>query len=629
MILSCKDIEKAYGAETVLSSVSFLIEEGEKAAVVGVNGAGKTTLFRVILGETPHDGGEVILKKGADMGYLSQSPEFLDNSGTAQDELMTVFAETIELEAELRRLETAMSGLSGAALKSLMEKYDRTTREFEEGKGYSYKSLVKGVIKGLGFTGEELKLPLSALSGGQRARVALGKLLLREPDILLLDEPTNHLDMDAVAWLEDYLSKSFSGSLLMISHDRYFINSLASKIIEIENGVSKVYNGNYSAYAFQKEADRDSQIRRYVNQQREIKRQEAIIRRFRSYAQEWSIKRAKTREKMLAKVKRLELPKNTQKMRIILEPQTFSGNDVLHAEGVKKAFNEPLFENVGFDIYRGEVVALIGLNGVGKTTLLNCLLGRISYGGLIRLGAGVRIGYYDQEQSGLHPGKTVFNEIYDAYPHMKEQEIRTNLAAFMFCGDDVFKAVESLSGGEKGRLSLCKLMLGKANFLLMDEPTNHLDIFSREILEEAVRSYTGTVLYVSHDRYFISSTADKVIELTPTGAVTYNGGYDYYLEKRAERAETPEEREETATESKSDWLRRKDEESRERKRQTRSKRLESDIAAAEERIKMLDARLALPEVATDAQAAQACYEERAGLEERLHKMYEEWMAYSE
>lgn len=618
MILSCANICKDFGIQSVLRGVSFGVAEGERVAVVGPNGAGKTTLFRILRGELTQDDGDLSLKKSAAMGYLTQQPDVLSKNN-AHDELMSVFAPLMALEQELRRLEELMSGGNAA----LLQRYEKLTLEFEQKRGYSYKSLVRGVVKGLGFTDEEVKLPMEALSGGQKTRVCLGKLLLEEPDILLLDEPTNHLDMDAVAWLEDYLQKNYKGAVLLISHDRYFIDRLVSKVVEIEHGVSKTYNGNYSAYAHQKDVDRSLQIRHFVNQQREIKRQEDIIKRFRSYAQEWSIKRAKTREKMLAKVTRLQLPKDSHTIRIMLEPRKHSGHDVLEAQNLAMSFNEPLFSGVDMRIFRGEVVALVGPNGVGKTTLLNMLLGHISGEGHINLGVGVKIGYYDQEQAFLDPEKTIFSEIYDAYPGMTQTDVRTALAAFLFCGDDVFKTLSSLSGGEKGRVSLCKLMLGDSNFLLMDEPTNHLDIFSREILEESIRGYTGTVLYVSHDRYFISSTADKIIELGPDGAVTYEGGYEYYLEKREQRAH-PGAQKADISDQKSDYIRRKESASEERKRAARLSRLEKEIAEMEEAVKVLDERLMDEAVATDAAAAQAVYGEKAALEERLDALYDEW-----
>ena len=620
MILQCRDLVKSFGVQDVLKQVSFEIKENERVAVVGVNGAGKTTVFRLLTGELLPDGGEIAFRKETSVGFLAQQQD-VNPLNNAFDELMGVFANVIALENALRRIETEMTNAKDDKLPGLLQKYEKMTAEFERKRGYTYKSLVKGVVKGLGFSDEEVKLPLANLSGGQKTRVSLGKLLLQEPDLLLLDEPTNHLDMQAVAWLEDYLQKTYKGAVLLISHDRYFLDRLATKIVEIEYGVSKVYYGNYSGYAHQKDIDRSLQIKRVINQQREIKRQEEIIRRFRSYSQEWSVRRAKTREKMLAKVVRLEMPKEQHTIRIMLEPRKHSGHDVLHIENLSMAFNEPLFSGVKFDIYRGDVVALIGPNGVGKTTLLNMLLGHVKGSGLIRFGAGVRIGYYDQEQAFDEPEKTLFDEVYDAYPGLTHTEVRTSLAAFMFCGDDVFKAVGTLSGGEKGRLSLCKLMLGHSNFLLMDEPTNHLDIFSREILEEAVRGYTGTILYVSHDRYFINSTADKIIELNANGAVLYDGGYDYYLEKRQDM----EAYEALALKaSKTDYLIRKETESGERKKAARITRLEKEIAEAEAEITKLDEKLMSDEIATDAGAAQAVYAEKVALDKKVQILFDEW-----
>ncbi|MCL2407157.1 MAG: ABC-F family ATP-binding cassette domain-containing protein [Defluviitaleaceae bacterium] len=623
IILSCKDIKKGFGEQEVLINASFEIKENEKVAIVGVNGAGKTTLFRVLMGEHLPDGGDIAFKKGAEVAYLGQNPEFAENNN-AYDELLTVFADVIAKEEELRRLEVEIAAQSGAGRDTadLLKKYDRLTSDFERNKGYEYKSLVRGVVKGLGFSDEELKLTLASLSGGQKTRIMLAKLLLSEPDLLLLDEPTNHLDIDAVNWLEEYLQKSYKGAVLLISHDRYFIDKLADKVIEIEYGVSKVYHGNYSAFAHQKDLDRQQQVKNYINQQKEIKRQEEIIRRFRSYSQEWSIRRAKTREKMLSKVTRLTMPKDQHTIRIMLEPRRQSGHDVLHAEGLSMAFNEPLFKNVNFDLKRGDVAALIGPNGVGKTTLLNILLGNLRGGGIFRLGMGVRIGYYDQEMEFPDPEKTIFDEIYDAYPDMAQTDIRTALAAFLFVGDDVFKSLGSLSGGERGRVQLCKLMQGHANLLLMDEPTNHLDIFSREVLEEAVRNYTGTVLYVSHDRYFISSTADKIIELNKNGAITYDGGYEYFLEKRVEQ--DADKSDGVISSAKNDYQQRKESEAAERKRLARIAKIEMEIVRLEAEVAEYDKRLAADEVATNAAAAMAVYAEKEAVEATLNALLVEW-----
>lgn len=630
MVFSCKDIKKSFGAEDVLTGVSFIVEEGERTAVVGVNGAGKTTLFRIMNGELLPDGGELYFKKGSTSGYLSQTME-LDGNNTAYEEILSVFAGVIELENEIRLTEREMSRSQGNELNALMNKYAKLTAEFEEKRGYEYESRVRGVIKGLGISEEECSLKLSMLSGGQKTRVALGKLLLAEPDIMLLDEPTNHLDMDAVAWLEEYVTRSYSGSLVIISHDRYFLDKTVTKVIEIENGASEVYYGNYSYFAYKKEIDRDIKLKQYIDQQKEIKRQEEIIKRFRSYNREWSIKKAESREKALAKIERFEKPRDDKKIRIMLEPKSHCGHDVLHIENVSKAFDRPLFENVNFDIKRGEAVALVGPNGVGKTTLFNMILGKSFGGGIIRLGAGVKIGYYDQEQITLDDSKTIFDEISDAFPEMKNVEIRTALAAFMFCGDDVFKVIGALSGGEKGRVSLAKLMLGRSNFLLLDEPTNHLDIFSREILEEAVRNYTGTIFYISHDRYFIQNTADVVIELSPAGAEVYRGDYEYFLEKKEEKRQAAAERQQAvaaASQNTQDWKRKKDEASAERKKQARLQRLENEIAKAEKSLENVNRLLMLDEIATDAERLLEVFNEKTALENRVHELYIEWDAES-
>ena len=624
MVFSCRGIKKAFGVEDVLSDVTFTIQDGEKAAIIGVNGAGKTTLFRIITDEMAQDAGELSFRKNARVGYLSQMTE-LDAESTIEQEFMSVFAGLTALEAEMREAETAMSGLSGAALDEAMARYVRLTENFEEQKGYETKSRVRGVMKGLGFDDAEFALPTKLLSGGQKTRVSLGKLLLTSPDLLLLDEPTNHLDLESVAWLEDQFLKSFPGSVLVISHDRYFLDKTVTKIVEIENGRAEVYEGNYTYYAYKKESDREIKLKHYLDQQKEIKRQEDVIQRLRSFNREKSIRRAESREKMLSKVERVERPMELQeRMRIVLEPSKLSGVDVLIGEDVSKAFDdELLFENADFDIRRGEIVALVGPNGIGKTTLFKMILNQESATGRIKLGSNVEIGYYDQEYATLDESKTIFEEISDAYPKMKNGEIRNVLAAFMFTNDDVFKTVGTLSGGERGRVALAKLMLGNVNFLMLDEPTNHLDMFSKEVLEEALRNYTGTVLYISHDRYFINNTAEKIWELAPNGITMYMGNYDYYMEKRDAAPEAVQVTE-SATASKEDWRRQKEEQTAARRRQAQVEKLEQAIAGTEAKIKAVDERMGLEEVYTNPFEAQKAYSEKAALEEELARLYMEW-----
>ena len=535
MILSCQSICKSFGEKVILQDASFHIEEREKAALIGNNGAGKTTFLRIIMEEISADSGQVVIAKDKKIGYLAQYQD-IHGHHTIYEELMTTKQYILDMEDKIRSLEQEMKYVAGDKLESLMNSYTRLTHQFELENGYAYKSEIVGVLKGLGFEEEDYGKQIENLSGGQKTRVALGKLLISKPDILLLDEPTNHLDMESIAWLETYLL-NYPGAVFIVSHDRYFLDKVVTKIVEIEAAQMRMYEGNYSAYALKKAQLRDAQYKAYLNQQREIKHQEAVITKLRSFNREKSIKRAESRVKMLDKIQRIEKPiEIDNQMRISLEPRFISGNDVLTVEGLSKSFpGQTLFTDINFEIKRGERVALIGNNGTGKTTILKILNGIVAADtGRFALGSKVQIGYYDQEHHVLHMEKTIFQEISDTYPTLTETEIRNMLAAFLFTGDDVFKLISSLSGGERGRVSLAKLMLSEANFLILDEPTNHLDIASKEILEEALNSYTGTVLYVSHDRYFINQTATRIMDLTNQAIVNYIGDYDYYLEKKDE-----------------------------------------------------------------------------------------------
>lgn len=533
MILACQNIEKSFDGVTLLSDASFHIEEREKAALVGINGAGKSTLFKIIAGELAADGGQVILAKGKTMGYLAQHQE-MDGDLSIYDSLLKVKQHILDMEVRMRQLEKEMKHATEVELNKIMETYSRLTHEFELENGYAYKSELTGVLKGLGFAEGDFDKMLSTLSGGQKTRVALGRLLLSKPDIILLDEPTNHLDMDSIAWLETYLL-NYPGAVFIVSHDRYFLDKVATKIVEIDNTKVTSFTGNYSAYSEKKAMLRRAAYQAYINQQQEIKHQEEVIAKLKSFNREKSIRRAESREKMLEKIEVLEKPAEVDdSMRITLKPRIISGNDVLEVEHLSKSFPSlPLFEDLNFQIKRGERVAIIGNNGTGKTTILKILNQVIpADSGSFRLGSKVHIGYYDQEHHVLHMEKTIFEEISDAYPKLTNTEIRNLLAAFLFTGDDVFKPISALSGGERGRVSLAKLMLSQANFLILDEPTNHLDITSKEILEEALNNYEGTVLYVSHDRYFINKTATRILDLTNHKLVNYIGNYDYYLEKK-------------------------------------------------------------------------------------------------
>ncbi len=632
MLLTCKDIQKSYGVETVLENVSFFLENGEKAAIVGINGAGKTTLFKLLTDETPPDGGTISLSRigseCARLGYLPQVADF-DSQNTIYTEMMSVFDDVIAIEAEMRSTEREMGRLSGDALASAMSRYDKLTADFERHNGYEIQSRIRGIIKGLGFAYDESPdaQPVSTLSGGQKTRVALGKLLLSAPDLLLLDEPTNHLDIESIEWLEGYLS-SYTGGVLLISHDRYFIDRVVTKVIEIENKVSTVYNGNYTIYAQKKAEDRQIQLKHYVEQQKEIKRQEEIIKMYKAFNTEASHVKARSREKMLARIERVEKPEEiSARMRLLLKPKRESGNDVLTVDQLSKAFDSnKLFEQISFAIKKGEKVALIGPNGIGKTTLINIVIGKHQAdNGEVTIGANVKIGYYAQEHDIPDSDKSIFEDIGDSYPRLTNGEIRNVLAAFMFTGDDVFKSVSNLSGGEKGRVTLAKIMLGGANFLILDEPTNHLDLYSKEVLEGALKDYPGTVLYISHDRYFINNTAERIIELSQTGVKTYLGNYDYYLEKKktAEAYDVPTDAPTPET-PKNSWQQKRIEEAEERRHRKRLEQTEQNISKTEEQIKALEDRLLTDEVSTNHELAAEVFEQKTALEEALNKLYEEW-----
>ena len=621
-----------------MKNVSFHIEDHEKAAIVGINGAGKTTLLRIIVGEMTPDDGQVVLARDKTLGYLAQNST-VDTSHTIYEELLSVKADLLRLEEKIRECENNMKHAEGDALEDLMKQYTSLTHAFETGGGYLYRSELVGVLKGLGFTEDEFSKPVATLSGGQKTRVALGRLLLQNPDLIILDEPTNHLDMTSIAWLETYLL-NYKGAVLIVSHDRYFLDRIAGKVIEIDQSKATTFMGNYSDYAVKKEQLRVAAWNAYMNQQRDIKHQEEVIEKLKSFNREKSIKRAESREKMLDKIEVIEKPSEVRTdMKLTLTPRILSGNDVLTVEHLSKSFDShKLFTDVNFEIKRGEHVAIIGDNGSGKTTLLKILNGLVPADqGTFRLGSNVEIGYYDQEHHVLHSEKTLFEEISDDYPYLNNTQIRNVLAAFLFTGEDVFKRISDLSGGERGRVSLAKLVLSNANFLILDEPTNHLDIMSKEILEDALNGYEGTILYVSHDRYFINRTAHRILDLTEGQFISYVGNYDYYLEKHdtvmaAIEANAPQNADADSavaakaaeSEVKLDWKAQKEEQARLRKKENDLKKCEEKIAELEARISEIDTEMSDPTIGTQVAKLQELSKEQTSCQEQLEKLYEQW-----
>ena len=641
MILACHNINKSFGDHVIVRQGSFHIEEREKAALVGVNGAGKSTILKMIIGEELPDGGDITLARGKTLGYLAQHQDLLPG-GTIYGELKSAREDIFEMERRIRAIELELKSLTDRELEERLETYNRLQSEFDARNGYACESEIVGVLKGLGFSEEDFSKKTDTLSGGQKTRVALGRLLLTTPDILLLDEPTNHLDLNSIAWLETYLI-NYPGAVFIVSHDRYFLNRVVTKVVEIENGEIRMYSGDYKAYSEKKQQLRDARLKEYFNQQREIRHQQAVIEKLRSFNREKSIRRAESREKMLEKITPVEKPADAApEMHFSLEPSCVSGNDVLTVEHLSKQFDgQPLFTDVSFEIRRGEHVAIIGDNGTGKTTLLKILNQVVpADSGTFTLGAKVKIGYYDQEHHVLHDDKTIFDEISDAYPSLNNTQIRNTLAAFQFTGDEVFQEIRSLSGGEKGRVSLAKLMLSEANFLILDEPTNHLDIASKEILEEALNNYSGTLLYVSHDRYFINSTASRILELVNRTFVNYIGNYDYYLEKKEEltracasapaagaaASSSPASSDTGAKDpgSRLSWQEQKEQQARERKRKNELKKTEEEISRLEERNAQIDHEMTLEEVYSNSVRCQELASEHAENEEKLAELYELW-----
>ncbi len=664
MIVSCHHITKEFPEKVVLSDVTFHLEKGDRAAIVGMNGAGKTTLLRIITGEMEADEGTVAFARDCTYGYLAQNQN-LDSDSTIYGELLKVIQYLIDMEEKLSLLEKQMATTKGEALNETITAYTDLMHRFEAENGYAYKGEIVGILKGLGFTPEEFDQPISTLSGGQRTRVALGKILLQKPDMIMLDEPTNHLDIGSIRWLETYLM-NYKGTVLIVSHDRYFLDKTVNKVIEIENGHCMMFTGNYSVYAERRKALREQQYHAYMNNQAEIKHQEEVIEKLRRFNREKSIKRAESREKMLQKMEVVEKPIEIRDdMHLTFTPCIKSGREVLTVEDLAKSFDEKfLFSGLNFNIRRGEHVALIGDNGTGKTTILKIINEIVSADeGLVRLGTNVHIGYYDQEHHVLHPDKTVFEELADEYPTMTNTQVRNVLATFLFTGEDVFKLIRDLSGGERGRVSLAKLMLSKSNFLILDEPTNHLDMVSKEVLENALNSYEGTVFYVSHDRYFINRTASRILSLTNNVLLNYPGNnaetapekfignYDFYLEKSEQVEETllrdalseaglsapvseianTANASATAEESsqKLTWKQQKEEQARLRKAANELKKCEERIAELEEKCASLDEEMALPGNCTNMMKLRELTEEKEKAETKLAELYEKWETLSE
>ena len=637
IVLSCNNLTKSYIVDKVLDNISFSIKQGEKIGLVGSNGAGKSTLFNILIGELSEDSGDIFVSKNMKLGYLEQQTG-INSENTMYEELLEVFSSLFEMEDKIRQLEHDISeegkNEDSEKLEPLMNQYSVMLEEFQELNGYGFKSEITGVLKGLGFTEDQFDIPLSKLSGGQKARVALAKVLLEKPDILLLDEPTNHLDIEAIDWLEKYI-RDYSGATIVISHDRYFLDNTISKTFFLENSKLTIYNGNYSLFIKKRKKDLELLEKKYNEQQREVKRQEELIRRFKGNGTEKSARQALSREKMLGKMDLIELEEVTnKKSKLRFEPQVQSGTDVLHVSELSKKFDdEKLFENVSFNIYKNERVGLIGPNGIGKTTLFKMITQDLEKSsGEIKLGHKVNIGYFDQEQSDLHSNKTIVDELWDEHPGFDHHRVRTLLAQFLFFGDDIFKEISDLSGGEKSRIALLQLMLSKANFLLMDEPTNHLDIDSKEVLEDALLNYEGTLFVISHDRYFLNKVTDKILDISKDGMTEYLGNYDYYVEKKnalLANVNQAEDESVTKTQVKLDRKKTKDKEKAEREEKKHIKSLEENISSLELKISSLEEKMCLPEVYSDHEKSQEINLEMISLKDDLDQVYLEWMELTE
>lgn len=632
IILSCNNLTKSFGVESILENISFTVNEGDKIGVIGVNGTGKTTLFKIISGIYGYDSGEIYTSKDCEIGYLEQNTNFYSDN-TIFTEVLEVFSDLIKMEEDLRKMECEISDKSSETnspdLQKLMDNYSHKLELFQNSNGYGYKSEAKGVLKGLGFNDEELEKPIKILSGGEKTRVLLAKLLLKKPTLLLLDEPTNHLDSDALEWLELFL-KQYKGTVILISHDRYFLDQSVNRIFEIHNKKLKAYNGNYSYYVEKSAIDKEIERKTYEDQQKEIKKQEESIERLKAYGREKHLKRARSKEKALSKIEVLDRPDGERKRaKIKFIPAVESGNDVLAVRDVEMSFpDKVLFKDLNLDIYRGEKVALIGPNGAGKSTLFKIIMNEIQpMEGDVKFGTNVNTAYFHQEQKTLNLENSVIDEIWDANPHLTQTEVRNMLGAFLFENEDVFKKISSLSGGERARVAILKLILSQSNFLLLDEPTNHLDIDSKEVLEEALVNYTGTIFTISHDRYFLNKVVDKILVLGENGVTEYLGNYDYYIEKKRQLSEmNKEENTETKTKTQLKEEKRKEKEQREIERRSKNKikKLEDDIEQTEKKIAGLDMMLCQEEIYSNPEKSKEVNLEKAELEDKLASLYEKW-----
>jgi len=632
LILNATNISKSFGSNEIIKEANFLVNEHEKVAIVGVNGAGKTTLLKILTGEEASDSGSVTLAKDAKLGYLRQINN-VDSTLSIINELYTVIEPILNMEKRMLEMQEQMQHLTGKALEELYSSYTALTHTYELLDGYAAKSKVVGILKGLGFDENDFERKINTLSGGQKTRVFLAKLLLEEPDIILLDEPTNHLDLRSIEWLESYLL-NYKGAVIIVSHDRYFLDKIVSKVIDIENSTVQMYLGNYSDFSEKKQMLMDAKLKEYLNQQQEIKHQEAVISKLKQFNREKSIKRAESRQKQLEKIEKVEAPQtHIENMRLSLNISKESGKDVLAVHNLSKSFDDKnLFSNIDFEVKKGERVAIIGDNGTGKTTLLKIINGLLSPDtGEVIYGSNVSIAYYDQEHQVLHMDKTLFDEISDTYPEMTNTQIRNILAAFLFTGEDVYKKIGDLSGGERGRVSLVKLMLSKANFLLLDEPTNHLDILSKDVLESALNSFPGTVCYVSHDRYFINKTATRILDLTGNRLLNYIGNYDYYIEKRQAvedaanlTSSAVEEKPVEISDSKQEWIYNKTAQAQKKKIKNALNKCEKEIEKLEERLGIIDEEFLNPEISSNVGKLIELQKEKTSLEEKLDALMQEW-----